>query len=67
MEDIQRTRRGIPVNTWKFGEEEVKTKVFVMVPREVERVNVTLVQIQSTPEPLPADPYDIALMLEIES
>jgi Fe-S-cluster-containing dehydrogenase component len=67
MEDIQRTRRGIPVNTWKFGGEEVKTKVFVMVPREVERVNVTLVQIQSTPEPLPADPYDIALMLEIES
>jgi hypothetical protein len=67
MEDIQRTRRGIPVNTWKFGEEEVKTKVFVMVPREVERVNVALVQIQSTPEPLPADPYDIALMLEIES
>lgn len=66
MEEIQRTRRGIPVNSWKFGGEEVKTKVFVMVPREVERVNVELVQIQSTPKALPDDPYDVALMLEVE-
>jgi hypothetical protein len=28
---------------------------------------VNLVQIQSTPKPLPADPYDIALMLETEA
>jgi Fe-S-cluster-containing dehydrogenase component len=48
MEEIQRTRRGIPVNMWKFGAEEVKTKVCVMVPREVERVDVELVQIQPT-------------------
>jgi Fe-S-cluster-containing dehydrogenase component len=66
MEDIQRTRRGIPVNSWKFGSEEVKTKVFVMVPREVERVSVELVQIETTPKPLPEDPYDVALMLEVE-
>ena len=55
------------MNSWKFGGEEVKTKVYVMVPREVERVNVELVQIQSTPKPLPEDPYDVALMLEVES
>ena len=67
MEEIQRTRRGIPVNSWKFGGEDVKTKVFVMVPLEVERVNVELVQIQPTPKPLPEDPYDVALMLEVES
>ena len=67
MEEIQRTRRGIPVNSWKFGGEEVKTKVYVMVPREVERIDVDLVQIQPTPKPLPADPYDIALMLEVEA
>lgn len=66
MEEIQRTRRGIPVNRWKFGDEEVRTKVYVMVPREVERVNVELIQIKSTPKSLPVDPYDIALMLEIE-
>jgi len=65
MEDIQRTRMGIPVNSWKFGQEEVKTKVFVMVPRAVERVNIDLVQIKPTPASLPVDPYDVALMLEV--
>jgi Fe-S-cluster-containing dehydrogenase component len=64
MEEMQRTRRGIPINSWRFGGEEVRTKVYVMVPREVERVNIDLVQITPTPAPLPEDPYDIALMLE---
>jgi len=64
MEDIQRTRSGIPINTWRFGNEVVKTKVYVMVPREVEQVNVDLVQISSTPTALQDDPYDVALMLE---
>jgi Fe-S-cluster-containing dehydrogenase component len=64
MEEIQRTRSGIPINSWRFGDEIVKTKVYVMVPREVERVDVELVQITSTPTALPNDPYDIALMLE---
>jgi Fe-S-cluster-containing dehydrogenase component len=64
MEEIQRTRSGIPINTWKFGNEVVKTKVYVMVPREVEQVNVDLVQISSTPSALQDDPYDVALMLE---
>ena len=63
-EEIQRTRHGIAVNSWKFGEEEVHTKVFVIVPREVERVNVGLVQISPTPAALPEDPYDVAMMLE---
>jgi Fe-S-cluster-containing dehydrogenase component len=65
MEDIQRTRRGIPVNSWRFGEEEVKTRVFVMVPSAVERVHVDLIQISPTPAALPVDPYDVALMLEV--
>ncbi len=64
MEEIQRTRSGIPINTWRFGNEIVKTKVYAMVPREVERVDVGLVQIMPTPGPLPRDPYDVALMLE---
>ena len=63
-EEIQRSRRGIAINSWKFGNEEVRTKVFVIVPREVERVNVNLVQIEPTPAALPPDPYDVALMLE---
>jgi Fe-S-cluster-containing dehydrogenase component len=64
MEEIQRTRSGIPINSWRFGDEIVKTKVYVMVPREVERVDVELVQITATPVSLPEDPYDVALMLE---
>jgi hypothetical protein len=35
-----------------------------MVPREVERVDINLVQISPTPASLPDDPYDVALMLE---
>jgi Fe-S-cluster-containing dehydrogenase component len=64
MEEIQRTRQGIPINSWQIGGEEIKTKVYVMVPREVEKVHVGLVQIATTPAALPADPYDVALMLE---
>ena len=64
MEEIQRSRSGIPINSWRFGDEIVNAKVFVMVPREVERVDVKLVQITSTPAVLPDDPYDVALMLE---
>jgi len=64
MEEIQRTRRGIPINSWKFGNEEVQTKVYVMVPREVTRVDVELAQLATTPGPLAEDAYDVALMLE---
>jgi Fe-S-cluster-containing dehydrogenase component len=64
MQDIQRTRRGIPINEWKFGGEIVRTKVYVMVPPEVERVDINLVQIANTAAALPRDPYDVALMLE---
>ena len=63
MEEIQRTRQGIPVNSWKFGAEEVKTKVYVMVPREVTRVDISLVQIHTTLLAPKNDPYDVALML----
>ena len=65
MEEMQRTRQGIPVNSWRFGEEEVRTKVYVMVPREVNRVDINLIQIAPTPKALPPDPYDVALMLEM--
>ena len=64
MEEMQRTRSGIPINSWRFGEETVTTKVYVMVPQHVEQVEVGLVQITGTPVSLPDDPYDVALMLE---
>lgn len=64
MQDIQRTRQGVPVNEWKFGAEVVHTKVYVMVPPEETRVDIGLIQIQTTAAALPSDPYDVALMLE---
>ncbi len=64
MQEIQRTRQGVPVNEWKFGAEVVHTKVYVMVPPEVARVDIGLIQIQTTAAALPSDPYDVALMLE---
>ena len=33
-----RTRRARAVNEWQFGDERVRTKVFVMVPTEVRHV-----------------------------
>jgi len=63
-EEIQRTRRGVAINRWKFGKEEVTTRVFVIVPREVERVNVELIQISPTPSALARTPSMSQLMLE---
>jgi Fe-S-cluster-containing dehydrogenase component len=74
LEEIQRTRQGVPVNEWRFGQEVVRTKVYVMVPSHVSRMDVDLVQIDSTadshagaPAGLPGeanvDAYDVAALL----
>ena len=76
LEEIRRTRRGRPVNEWQFGGETVRTKVYTMVPPEIPRVNVKLVQIDGNPpgpepratnvrRPEADDTYDVALMLEV--
>jgi len=62
IEEIERTRRGTPINEWVFGEEEVRTKVYVVVPREVERVHVDLVELGGRPKA--AEPDDVAALLE---
>jgi hypothetical protein len=61
-----RTRQGHAVNDWQFGDQHVRTKVFVLVPTEVSRVTVPLIPISalrraSSPPP---DPYDVAALLE---
>ena len=58
--------RGAPVNDWQFGDQHVRTKVFVLVPTEVTRVerggdSAQLAQATARP---PADPYDVAALLE---
>jgi Fe-S-cluster-containing dehydrogenase component len=42
-EEIARQRREVPSNTFHFGAEEVKTKVFMMVPRGTEAVELDVV------------------------
>src|SRR5690242_19262228 len=68
-EEIERTRQGVPVNEWRFGDEIVRTKVYVIVPSHVSRIEVDLVQIDGTgdgtraPEAAISDVYDVAVLL----
>ena len=47
IEEIMRTRQGRAVNDWQFGDEHVRTKVFVLVPTEVTRVDVAVIPLNS--------------------
>jgi Fe-S-cluster-containing dehydrogenase component len=66
IEEIMRTRQGRSVNNWQFGDQHVRTKVFVLVPTEVTHVNVGVIPLSSLrrgSQP-PADRYDVAALLE---
>lgn len=64
-ESFARTRRGVAVNEWRFGDEVVRTKVFVVAPEGTPRVDVGLVPLGRGPRPSPeADPEDVACLLE---
>jgi Fe-S-cluster-containing dehydrogenase component len=67
LEEIERTRQGVAINEWRFGHEVVRTKVYVVVPPAVSRVEVGLVQINGAAEdarlPAASDPYDVAVLL----
>ncbi len=69
-EEIERTRRGKAINEWRFGDELVRTKVFVMVPTPTARLDVGLVKLRlSRGEKGDASPPahhgdDVALLLE---
>ena len=43
-EELERERGGQLVREWRFGNEAVRTKVFVVVPRQVDIVRVDLVE-----------------------
>ena len=63
--EIMQTRQGRAVNDWQFGDEHVRTKVFVLVPTEVTHVNVAVIPLSSLRRSPPAaDPYDVAALLE---
>jgi Fe-S-cluster-containing dehydrogenase component len=58
-EEIEK-RQGVPINEFRFGDEVVRTKVFVVVPPEVKRVDIGLVELRKKRP----DPEDVAAMLE---
>jgi Fe-S-cluster-containing dehydrogenase component len=62
-EEIERTRKGRIIHAWRFGEEEVRTKVALVVPEPIEKVYVDLVQIEALPV-AQRDRYDVADLLE---
>ena len=62
-EEIERTRKGKVINSWRFGNEEVRTKVNLVVPEGTERILVDLVQIEGLPS-AQKDRYDVADLLE---
>jgi hypothetical protein len=47
------------IRDWQFGGETVRTKVNVLVPRKVQKLNVTIEQIETTS----TDEYDVANLL----
>jgi Fe-S-cluster-containing dehydrogenase component len=58
-ENIERTRQGMAIRDWQFGGEAVRTKVNVLVPRSVQKIDVTIEQIKMTT----TDEYDVASLL----
>jgi len=66
LEEIEKTRQGVPINEWRFGNESVMTKVYVMVPRGVGLLQLGLVQIEQNSSAInsaQSDPYDVACIL----
>ena len=49
MDEWQSRRRGVPVNKWKFGGQEVTTKVFMVMPEETPRVDILVSSIGRVP------------------
>ena len=50
VDEILRTRREKPVNTFFFGKERVSTKVFMMMPEQVNAVEVDITEYMWEPE-----------------
>jgi Fe-S-cluster-containing dehydrogenase component len=64
LEEIDRTRRGTPVNVWRFGQEVVRTKVFVMLPPAAPTIHVDAIRRGGPATAAPARGDDVAALLE---
>ena len=60
-EEFDRTRRGVAVNTFRFGREIVRTKVYVVLPAGTERLDV---RVAPGPGATATGSDDVARLLE---
>ena len=44
----ERRRKGRLVNDWQFGRQKVRTKVFMVMPESVERIDIRLVDLEQS-------------------
>jgi Fe-S-cluster-containing dehydrogenase component len=63
IEEFQRTRAGVATNEWQFGEQTVRTKVYLVVPPEAPAV-VSIRNLGAGPAAEPDDPEDVARLLD---
>jgi Fe-S-cluster-containing dehydrogenase component len=63
FEEFQRTRGGVAVNEWRFGEQTVRTKVYLVVPPDAPSI-IPIRNLGPGPAAGPDDPEDVARLLE---
>lgn len=63
LEEFQRTRSGVATNEWQFGEQAVRTKVYLVVPPKAPSV-IPIQNLGAGPAAGPDDPEDVARLLE---
>ena len=64
LEEIERTRDGVLTNTWQFGGHAVKTKVFVVLPRQAPAIHIDVIRADGSLARPAGRQDDVAAMLE---
>ena len=64
LEEIERTRDGVATNVWRFGDETVRTKVFVVLPRQAPAMHVDVIRPDGSLARPAGRQDDVAAMLE---
>jgi Fe-S-cluster-containing dehydrogenase component len=64
LEEIERTRDGVATNVWRFGDETVRTKVFVVLPRQAPAMHVNVIRSDGSLARPAGRQDDVAAMLE---
>lgn len=66
LEEIERTRDGVPTNVWRFGDEVVRTKVYVVLPHKAPAIHVDVIRADgSVAHPASDRVDDVAAILEM--